>query len=192
MQDIIHNAIAESIQLKQKLLTPDWLTRIEKTGAILAETLRAERKILLCGNGGSAADAQHIACELVGRFGPVTRAGLPAIALTTDTSAMTAIANDFGFEMVFARQVSALLREGDVLIGISTSGNSPNVLQAVAEARQKGGITLGLSGGNDGKLADHADHCLVVPHHETPRIQEAHITIGHIWCDIVERTLFPE
>ena len=153
--------------------------------------LRAGRKVLLCGNGGSAADAQHIAAELVGRY-VRERRGLPAVALTTDTSALTAIGNDYGFDRIFARQVEALAQAGDVLIAISTSGNSPNVLQAVETARQLGVGTIGLAGRGGGALRALADLCLVAPHEETARIQELHITIGHILCDLVEAALVSE
>jgi D-sedoheptulose 7-phosphate isomerase len=153
--------------------------------------LRAGRKVLLCGNGGSAADAQHIAAELVGRYARERR-GLPAVALTTDTSALTAIGNDYGFDRIFARQVEALAQAGDVLIAISTSGNSPNVLQAVETARQLGVGTIGLAGRGGGALRALADLCLVAPHEETARIQELHITIGHIICDLVEAALVSE
>jgi D-sedoheptulose 7-phosphate isomerase len=153
--------------------------------------LRAGRKVLLCGNGGSAADAQHIAAELVGRYARERR-GLPAVALTTDTSALTAIGNDYGFDRIFARQVEALAQAGDVLIAISTSGNSPNVLQAVETARQLGVGTIGLAGRGGGALRALADLCLVAPHEETARIQELHITIGHIICDLVEAALVDE
>ncbi|RMF85570.1 MAG: D-sedoheptulose 7-phosphate isomerase [Nitrospirae bacterium] len=154
----------------------------------VAACLRQGGRVLLCGNGGSAADAQHIAAELVGRY-TRERPGWAAIALTTDTSALTAIGNDYGFERVFARQVEAVGRAGDVLVGISTSGNSPNVLLAVEEARARGLFTLGLAGRDGGRLAQACDLCLTVPHPETPRIQEMHITLGHILCDLVEAAL---
>lgn len=158
---------------------------IHRLGALLVERLQAGRKILLCGNGGSAADAQHIAAELVCRF-EANRRGLPALALTTDTSALTAIGNDLGFERLFARQVEALGRSGDVLVGISTSGNSGNVIQAVHTARDMGLISIGLLGGQGGALATLVDHALVVPSPRTARIQECHILIGHIWCSQVD------
>ena len=157
----------------------------------IVAALRAGHKVLLCGNGGSAADAQHIAAELVGRY-IRERRGLPAIALTTDTSALTAIGNDYGFDRIFVRQVEALAQAGDVLIAISTSGNSPNVLQAVAMARKLGLATIGLSGRDGGALAGAVDLCLVAPHEETARIQEVHITIGHILCDLVEAAMVDE
>lgn len=159
--------------------------RIEELGAHLVACLRYGNRIFLCGNGGSAADAQHIAAEMVCRF-ETNRRALPAIALTTDTSALTAIGNDFGYERVFARQVEALARPGDLLIGISTSGNSPNVVAAVEQAKTSGVVTLGLLGGSGGRLAELADHALVVPARETARIQECHILIGHIWCSMID------
>lgn len=171
---------AQAVQALGALIEP-----IEHIGARLVAALQSGGKLLLCGNGGSAADAQHIAAELVGRFARA-RAGLPAIALTTDTSALTAIANDFGYEQVFARQVQALARPGDVLVGISTSGNSANVLQAVDMARGMGVHTVGLLGGTGGVLAGRVDDALVVPSSETPRIQECHILLGHIWCQMID------
>ncbi|MEW6676319.1 MAG: D-sedoheptulose 7-phosphate isomerase [Pseudomonadota bacterium] len=164
-----------------KTLAPE----IERTGRLLTGALQAGHKIMLCGNGGSAADAQHIAAELVCRF-ESTRRGLPAIALTTDTSALTAIGNDFGFERIFARQVEALGQPGDILIALSTSGNSTNVTAAVAKAREMGIATLGLLGKDGGELLGRLDQALVVPTDSTARIQECHILIGHIWCAIVD------
>lgn len=159
--------------------------QIKTCGDILLETLKAGHKILLCGNGGSASDAQHIATELTCRF-ETTRRGLPAIALTTDTSALTAIGNDFGFERIFSRQVEALAQPGDCLIGITTSGSSPNVVAAVIAAKAMGVTTLGLIGRDGGVLKTLCDHTLVVPAHDTARIQECHILIGHIWCAMVD------
>ena len=158
---------------------------IHAHGEVLIAALRAGGKILVCGNGGSAADAQHLAAELVGRFGHARR-GLPAIALTTDSSALTSIGNDFGFDAVFARQVEALARPGDVLIGISTSGNSRNVIEAINTARALGVTTLGLLGGTGGVLKDMLDHALIAPSPATPRIQECHILIVHIWCAMID------
>ncbi len=153
---------------------------------IVTETLKKGNKILLFGNGGSAADAQHIAAELTGRY-KVNRRGLPAIALTTDTSALTAIANDFGFKHIFSRQVEALAKEGDLLIGISTSGNSKNVIKALKLGREMGCKTIGLSGHDGGKMNAFCDLNIIVPSENTPRIQEMHIMIGHILCQAVER-----
>lgn len=158
---------------------------ITACGALIVDTLRQGGKLLLCGNGGSAGDAQHIATELTCRF-ETERRGLPAIALTTDTSALTAIGNDFGFERVFARQVEALARPEDCVIGITTSGNSTNVVAAMAAARALGARTIGLLGRDGGRLRDAVDHALVVPAEDTARIQECHILIGHIWCAMVD------
>jgi len=155
----------------------------------IVETFRRGGKLLLCGNGGSAADAQHIAAEFVSRFRRERR-GLPAIALTTDTSILTAISNDYGYERVFARQVEALGRPGDMVIGISTSGISASVIAAMRAARNGGMATVGFTGASGGTLVDHVDLCLCVPSHNTARIQEVHITVAHVVCEIVERTLF--
>ena len=179
--------IAQHIQQHQAAITaliPQENT-IQTHGEMLIAALRAGGKILVCGNGGSAADAQHLAAELVGRFGH-TRRGLPAIALTTDSSALTSIGNDFGFDAVFSRQIEARARPGDVLIGISTSGNSRNVLAAVNAARELGVTTLGLLGGTGGALKDKLDHALIAPSSDTPRIQECHILIAHIWCAMID------
>ncbi len=159
------------------------------TGCILSmEAMKNGKKILIFGNGGSAADAQHIAAELVGRY-KTERRGLPAIALTTDTSALTAIANDFGYERVFERQVEALANEGDLLIGISTSGNSENVNRALKLGREMGCKTIGLSGKDGGAMNGLCDLNIVVPSDDTPRIQEMHIMIGHIMCQAVDSTI---
>jgi D-sedoheptulose 7-phosphate isomerase len=158
---------------------------------MIVEAIRNERKLLIFGNGGSAADAQHIAAELVFRMGRL-RAALPAIALTTDTSVLTAIANDRSFDYVFARQIEALGREGDVVLAISTSGNSQNVVEAVVQARHLGLKTIGLLGGEGGAVRTLVDLALIVPHPETPRIQETHLLIAHIMCQLIEDELFPQ
>ena len=162
---------------------------IAETAALLVDRFKAGRKLLIMGNGGSAADAQHFAAEIVGRF-KLERAALPAIALSTDTSILTAIGNDYGFEAVFSRQVEALATTGDVVIGISTSGNSPNVLKALELARERGCLTIGLLGRDGGSIKALCDLALVIPSSDTPRIQEGHITIIHIICDLVEKTMF--
>jgi D-sedoheptulose 7-phosphate isomerase len=166
------------------------ITAIETVTHRATETLREGHIILLAGNGGSAADAQHLATELVGRFA-YDRPGLAAIALNTDTSAMTAIANDHGFDRVFARQVEALGRRGDMFIGISTSGRSPNVLAALQSARARGLVTVALTGQNPGPMTPLSDHILAMPSTETPRIQEAQILVGHIICGLIEQRLHP-
>ncbi|SFE55256.1 D-sedoheptulose 7-phosphate isomerase [Thermoflexibacter ruber] len=158
---------------------------ILKASEMLVETLKRGNKILLFGNGGSAGDAQHIAAELTGRY-KTERRGLPAIALTTDTSALTAIGNDYGFQRVFDRQVEALAVKGDLLVGISTSGNSPNVINALKLGKEIGCMTLGLSGRGGGKMTEFCDLNLIVPSEDTPRIQEMHILIGHIVCQAVD------
>jgi D-sedoheptulose 7-phosphate isomerase len=161
---------------------------IDGCAEILLDTVRSGRKVLVCGNGGSAADAQHIAAEFVGRY-ETERKALPAIALTTDTSALTALANDYSFERIFARQIDALGNEGDCLIAISTSGNSPNVIAAVMAARGRGCKVIGMTGKGGKKLASLSDACIMVPSDRTARIQEAHITIAHIWCELVDREM---
>ena len=152
---------------------------------MICEALASGRKILLCGNGGSAADAQHIAAELVGCY-EKQRRSWPAIALTTDTSALTAVSNDLGYEQVFARQVAGLAQAGDVLIAISTSGKSKNVLQAAAAARERGCKTIALTGATPDLLGSMCDITVAVPSTRTSRVQEAHITIGHLWCEMVD------
>jgi D-sedoheptulose 7-phosphate isomerase len=161
---------------------------LEKAATLVVEVLKRGNKVLLCGNGGSAADAQHIAAELVGRY-KIERRGLPAIALTTDTSALTAIGNDYGYKRIFDRQVEALVNEGDLLIGISTSGDSLNVLSALLLAKDMGAKTLGFTGKGGGKMNYACDVNLVVPSDDTPRIQEMHILFGHIICQIIDDEL---
>ncbi len=182
------NMIEEELQAHKETIEKSIATmipQIEEASKMVIETLKRGNKVLLCGNGGSAADAQHIAAELTGRY-KVERRGLCAIALTTDTSALTAIGNDYGFERIFDRQVEALVREGDLLIGISTSGNSLNVLSALLLAKEMGAKSLGFSGKGGGKLNFACDLNLVVPSDDTPRIQEMHILIGHILCQAVD------
>lgn len=180
----IRQALRESAALKEQI-AKDLAPVILKVAEALASALDHGGKVLLCGNGGSAADAQHIAAELVGRF-ERTRPGLAAIALTTDTSILTAVGNDFGFEEIFARQVEALARPGDLVVGISTSGRSENVRRALERGRERGATTVALLGGDGGSIAPAADFALVVPSRVTSRIQEAHITIGHILCEAIE------
>ncbi|MHC4479990.1 MAG: D-sedoheptulose-7-phosphate isomerase [Planctomycetota bacterium] len=162
---------------------------IEEVARRIADTLAGGGALYVMGNGGSAADSQHLAGELVGRFLIEGRRPLPCCALSTDTSVLTSLANDYGIEEVFARQVAAFVREGDAVIGISTSGESANVLAAVEEARRRGALTIALTGRGGGALADRCDLAVVVPADETPRIQEAHGTIIHIWCELVEGAL---
>jgi D-sedoheptulose 7-phosphate isomerase len=187
--DVVEKSLKQHIELFQIILTSE-INSMRQCADMILETLEKGNKILICGNGGSAADAQHIAAEFVGRY-ETERKALPAIALTTDTSALTALSNDYGFERIFARQVEALGNPGDLLIALSTSGNSPNVTAAVMTARQIGCKTIGMTGSSGKKLASLCDACIMVPESRTARIQEAHITIGHIWCELVD-TKFTE
>lgn len=189
MKAQIERLMAESLAVKQDLIRY-YLGAIAKVVDSTLEALQRGNLILLCGNGGSAADAQHLAAEFINRF-LLSRAALPAIALTTDTSVLTSIGNDSDFSQVFARQVEALGKAGDIFYAISTSGNSDNVIEAVKVARKRGIETVAFTGGDGGKLAPLCDLALIVPSRSTPRIQEAHITIGHIICQIVEERLFP-
>jgi len=183
----ITRSLLESAALKGRVAQELGAT-IAQAGHLLVEALRAGGKLLLFGNGGSAADAQHLAAEFVGRY-EKDRSPLAAIALTTDTSALTAIGNDYGFEQVFARQIRALGRRGDVAIAISTSGRSQNVILGIEAAREAGLGTIALTGGDGGKLAPIVDIAIVVPSTTTARIQECHITIGHVLCEYVDREL---
>lgn len=185
---IVTYALREGIALRQQLLdTEEVELRIADAANRIVDALHKGGKLLLCGNGGSAADCQHIAAELTGRFSKHPRPGLPAISLTTDTSALTAIANDFGYEQIFARQIEALGHPGDVLIAISTSGKSANVLRACERARAQGLLIIALCGPQPGPLGPLSDLCVCVPGTTADRIQELHITIGHILCDVVDR-----
>jgi D-sedoheptulose 7-phosphate isomerase len=175
----------EVITLVEQKLSP----LIADLVKLLEETFANGGKLLVMGNGGSAADAQHFVAEIVGRF-KMERRGLPAIALSTDTSILTAIGNDYGFDRVFSRQVEALAQPGDLVVGISTSGNSPNVLQAVQLARELKCRTVGLLGKDGGTIKDVCDLALIVPTTDTPRVQEGHITIIHIVCDLLEKSMF--
>ncbi len=188
----IKNVIEESIEVKQRLLSDkNMLERIQKVIDECTNCFRNGGKILFCGNGGSAADAQHLAAELTGRF-YYDRKPLYAEALHVNTSALTAVANDYSYDEVFSRQVLAKGKKGDILIGLSTSGNSPNVLNALLEARQEEMVTIGLTGEKGGKMKDMCDYLINVPSNDTPRIQEAHILIGHIICEMIEFNIFPK
>ena len=182
-------AVEDSLELKKSFFERN-AHRILEAGSILAKALRDGHKILAFGNGGSAADAQHFTAELVNHY-RYDRPALPAIALTTDTSILTSVANDSAFGEVFRRQVEALGMRGDVVIAISTSGNSPNVLRAVEACTQRGIKVIGLAGREGGELASMADICLVVPHLETSRIQEVHAMLVHFFCQTIEEELFP-
>ena len=188
--NLIEELAGESARVKT-LFFKNNSKKIAETADLLAAAFRQGRKLLLFGNGGSAADAQHIAAEFVGRFVPDRRA-LPAISLATDTSALTALGNDYGYNFVFSRQVEALGVSGDVAIGISTSGNSPNVIAALDAARALGMLTIGFTGEGGGKMISHTDVLFSVPSKYTPRIQETHLTLAHILCEVVDRELFPE
>jgi len=188
MKNIIEEAIKDSIRAKEVLLK-DEVANIEKAARIIIKSLRLGGKVLVFGNGGSAADGQHMAAELVGRFKKERRA-LAAIALTANTSILTAVGNDYGYDAVFSRQIAAFGKKGDVAIGISTSGNSANVLNAIKEARSLDMSTIGLAGCDGGKLGKACDVSIVVNTKDTPRVQESHITVIHILCDLIEKELF--
>jgi D-sedoheptulose 7-phosphate isomerase len=164
---------------------------IEKAALLMVECLRKGGKILACGNGGSAGDAQHLTAELSGRF-EVNRPGLPAVALTTNASTLTAIANDYDYTQVFSRQITGLMKEGDILVAITTSGNSANVIEAAREAKAHKGLVIGWTGETGGKLKELCDVCLCVPHKRTSRVQEGHLAILHALCGIIETQLFPD
>ena len=183
-RDLLSRSLQEHLKAIQSLLDSR-LGEIEQAGLLICKTLASGNKILLCGNGGSAADAQHIAAELVGRY-ERDRRSFPAMSLTTDTSALTALSNDYGYDEVFARQVQGLAVAGDCLIAISTSGKSPNVTKAAEKALSMGCSVVGLTGCSGEPLASHCDIAIVVPSDRTARVQEAHITIGHLWCEMVD------
>ena len=186
MKDIIEQEINEHINVAGQMhsLTDD----IVKISSLCIDSIRSGGKILIFGNGGSAADAQHIAAELVGRY-KSERRGLPAVALTTDTSALTSIGNDFGYDQIFQRQIEALAKPEDIVIGISTSGNSFNVISALKLSKKKGCKTIGLSGSDGGDMNKICDVNIVVPASDTPRIQEMHILIGHTMCHLIEQNM---
>jgi len=191
MSDLIKNILQESCDVKQKVINDDRLLKIIQdvtTACIYA--LKNGNKLLFAGNGGSASDSQHIAAELVGRF-EKDRNALPALALTTNSSQLTAISNDYGYDNVFQRQVQALAKSGDVFFGLSTSGNSKNVVNAVEQCKQLNVISVAMTGESGGKLQALSDYCINVPSGNTARIQEVHITIGHIICLAIEESIFP-
>lgn len=192
LQQLAISSIEKSIAVKKRLLgdaaTIDSISRVSE---ILINALQDGGKLFLFGNGGSAADAQHIAAEFVGRFA-FDRPALPALALSVNSSCVTAIGNDYGFDVVFSRQIEALGRSGDVAIGISTSGSSPNVIKGLLTAGKLGLSTVALTGCTGGELKDAVDHCICAPSNETPRIQECHILVGHIFAELVEQAIFHE
>lgn len=190
MINYIKNQIQASIDTKQNILNDEALMQtIAEVGQACVELYQNGKKTLLAGNGGSAADAQHIAAELVGRYG-FDRPSIPSVALTTDTSNLTAIGNDYGYDKVFSRQMEGMGSEGDLFIGISTSGNSENIVNAIHSAKAKGVTTVALVGRDGGEMARISDYAIIVPSNATPRIQESHILIGHMICDIIEKELF--
>ncbi len=188
MSDIVHNCFAAHREVMESV-ERDLAPTILDVARTMMDVFRGGGKLLVMGNGGSASDAQHLAAEIVGRF-RLERKALPAIALSTDTSILTAVGNDYGFDSVFRRQVEALAAQGDLVMGISTSGSSANVLEALRLAREKGCVTIGLLGRDGGAIGRLADMPLVVPARDTARIQEAHITIIHILCQLIEEGLF--
>lgn len=187
MEKIVEQIFTESIGVKQETLKKN-LPSIVKSAEMIIEAFKNHHKLFLCGNGGSAADSQHIAAEFVGRF-QKERSAWPAIALTTDTSALTALGNDYSFDIVFSRQLQALGQKGDVLMAISTSGNSKNILEAVKQAKTMGIKTIAVTGDNGGQLAGACDIAMIAASSKTARIQEAHLCIFHSICELVENTL---
>lgn len=186
----IEQALQDSIELKQRILqSSEWLEKIEQATYLIYEALKTGHKILFCGNGGSAADAQHLAAEFSGRF-YFDREPLPSEALHCNTSYLTAVGNDYGYEQVYARMIRAVGNRGDVLAGLSTSGNSENIILAFETAKKKEMLTIGFTGEGGGRMKEYSDLLLPVPSKDTPRIQEVHITIGHILCELVEQRIF--
>jgi len=186
-ETLVSDSIRDSIRVKETLLET-MVPLIAKIANLISKSIASGGKLILFGNGGSAGDAQHIAAELLGRF-ELERPAFPAIALTTNSSTLTAIANDYGYEQIFSRQIQGLANAGDVVIGISTSGNSPNVLEAIRIAKEKGAIPIGMTGEKGGQLALECTYCFQVPSSRTARIQESHIMIGHLLCLLIEKNL---
>lgn len=190
MKAYIKDQIKKSYETKQTIYNDEaLLSKIEEVAQKCVALYKTDKKTILAGNGGSAADAQHIAAELVGRYG-FDRPSIPSLALTTDTSNLTAIGNDYGYDQVFSRQLEGMGQAGDIFIGISTSGNSTNLIKAFESAKKKNILTVALVGKDGGEMAKMADIAIVVPSNSTPRIQESHILIGHILCDIIEKETF--
>ena len=189
---LVVKKLKESINVKSKILSDrELIEKIKDSAELIVRALKKGKKVIFCGNGGSAADAQHLAAELMGKF-YFNRPPLPAFSLTVNTSVLTAIGNDFGYEKVFVRQLQGIGEKEDVIVGISTSGDSKNVIEAFEYAKNIGMNVIAFTGKNGGKMKDYADVLINVPSEDTPRIQESHITIGHIICEIVERSLFNE
>jgi D-sedoheptulose 7-phosphate isomerase len=190
MKDKIKNIISESIAVKNKVLADEKLiSTIQKITETIVEALKNNHRVYFCGNGGSAADAQHLAAEFSGRF-YTDRDALPAEALHCNTSYLTAVANDYGYDVIYSRLIKGIGNKGDVLVGLSTSGNSKNILNAFETARQKGIITIGFTGYSGGNMKEICDYLVNVPSTDTPRIQESHIMIGHVICQLVEEKYF--
>jgi D-sedoheptulose 7-phosphate isomerase len=188
--ELVKARLETSAQVKAEMARdPATVELLAEIAARIVASLRSGGKVLICGNGGSAADAQHIAAELVGKF-YLVRAPLPAVSLTTNTSSITAVGNDFSFDDIFVKQMRGLGRPGDVAIGISTSGNSENVIRALDAAREDGLVTVAFTGKKGGRMVERVDLCLRIPSDDTPRIQEGHITAGHIVCELVEAAMF--
>lgn len=190
MQDKIKEIISTSIEVKKKILSDDQLTQqTEAVIEVITKAFQSGNKVLFCGNGGSAADAQHLAAEFSGRFYK-DRKALPSEALHCNSSYLTAVANDYSYDVIYSRLVDGICVKGDVLVGLSTSGNSKNILEAFTTARNMGVITIGFTGESGGKMKEVSDHLINVPSKDTPRIQESHIMIGHIICELVEAKIF--
>lgn len=190
-EPIVRERLAESVALGERLLQGAIATQIAAVATVMVEAYRAGNKAVFFGNGGSAADAQHLAAEFLGRY-LLDRASLPAVALSDNSAAVTAIGNDYDYAEVFSRQVEGVGARGDVAVGLSTSGRSANVVRGLESARRGGLVTVGFTGAAGGRVEQAADHCLCVPSEETPRIQEGHMLIGHTLCELVERELFAE
>jgi D-sedoheptulose 7-phosphate isomerase len=190
MQEKIKNIISESVAVKNKVLADEKLLKtVEDIVKVIVSAFKNRRRIYFCGNGGSAADAQHLAAEFSGRF-YTDRDALPAEALHCNTSYLTAVANDYSYDVIYSRLIKGIANKGDVLVGLSTSGNSKNILNAFETAKEKGVITIGFTGHTGGKMKDCSDYLLNVPSNDTPRIQESHILLGHIICQLVEEQYF--
>lgn len=190
MKSYVKDQVKKSYETKQAIYAnEELLDTIVDVAQRCVDLYKTDKKTMLAGNGGSAADAQHIAAELVGRYG-FDRPSIPSLALTTDTSNLTAIGNDYGYDQVFSRQLEGMGQEGDIFIGISTSGNSVNIVNAFESAKKKGITTVALVGRDGGKMAQMADVSIIIPSNSTPRIQESHILVGHIICDIIEKEIF--
>jgi D-sedoheptulose 7-phosphate isomerase len=192
MNEKIKNIISESLEVKNKLLGDEKILKtVSDSTQLIVQAFRNANRVYFCGNGGSAADAQHLAAEFSGRF-YLNREALPAEALHCNTSYLTAVANDYGYDHIYARLITGIANAGDVLVGLSTSGNSENIIKAFQAARQKGVSTIGLTGSTGGKMKDFSDFLINVPSTDTPRIQETHILIGHIICQLVEELYFTQ